>query len=144
MVLPEKNLSSPPPAPAPATDLAPAPSTSLVSAASAGVNSLDSLAAACGVSKAELATWDLDDIKEVLKDEHKCTVPVRKKIEVRCLCTLRSSLGADRAWFRSAGGVAELPQRWATLTLVVNQRKSESLWSYLTCIPPLGQLLEPL
>ena len=78
-------VAAPPPALVPPPAPAPAPSPALIPAASSGVDSLDSLATASGVSKAELATWDLDDIKEMLRDEHKCSVPVRKKIEVRAV-----------------------------------------------------------
>ena len=64
------------PAPAPAAAPAPAP-----------VDSLDSLAALAKVTKAELAAWELDDIREMMKDERTCpggvAVPARKKIEVR-------------------------------------------------------------
>ena len=67
-------VASAAPAPAPAPALAP-------------VDSLDSLAALAKVTKAELAAWELDDIREMMKDERTCpggvAVPARKKIEVR-------------------------------------------------------------
>ena len=73
-VAPVAPVASAAPAPAPAPALAP-------------VDSLDSLAALAKVTKAELAAWELDDIREMMKDERTCpggvTVPARKKIEVR-------------------------------------------------------------
>jgi len=67
---------------APVASAAPAPAP-----APAPVDSLDSLAALAKVTKAELAAWELDDIREMMKDERTCpggvTVPARKKIEVR-------------------------------------------------------------
>ena len=69
-------VASSTPAPTPAPAPAPAP-----------VDSLDSLAALAKVTKAELAAWELDDIREIMKDERTCpggvAVPARKKIEVR-------------------------------------------------------------
>ena len=71
---PVGHVASAAPAPAPAPALAP-------------VDSLDSLAALAKVTKAELAAWELDDIREMMKDERTCpggvAVPARKKIEVR-------------------------------------------------------------
>ena len=67
---------------APVASAAPAPAP-----APAPVDSLDSLAALAKVTKAELAAWELDDIREMMKDERTCpggvAVPARKKIEVR-------------------------------------------------------------
>jgi hypothetical protein len=63
-----------------------APPMPAVSAPQQSIDSLASLAVAAKVTKADLATYDLDDIREMLKDERTCpggvTVPVRKKIEV--------------------------------------------------------------
>jgi hypothetical protein len=84
--------------PAPAAAVAVVPSAAPVAAAPvapvasaapapAPVDSLDSLAALAKVTKAELAAWELDDIREMMKDERTCpggvAVPARKKIEVR-------------------------------------------------------------
>lgn len=71
----------------PALALAPsAPAMPVISASEQSVDSLASLAVASKVTKADLATYDLDDIREMLKDERTCpggvSVPTRKKIEV--------------------------------------------------------------
>lgn len=82
-IVPPTSVTAPSAQPA----LAPsAPTMPPISAPEQSVDSLASLAVAGKVTKAELATYDLDDIREMLKDERICpggvTVPVRKKIEV--------------------------------------------------------------
>ena len=90
---PTQPTLAPQPAPAPQPVLAPqpapassAPPMPIASAPQQSVDSLASLAIASEVTKADLATYDLDDIREMMKDERTCpggvTVPVRKKIEV--------------------------------------------------------------
>lgn len=87
----KKQPIAPAPAPQPVLAPQPAPASSappmpIASAPQQSVDSLASLAIASEVTKADLATYDLDDIREMMKDERTCpggvTVPVRKKIEV--------------------------------------------------------------